>query len=163
MTKAANIIGFWCWLALNGQELGLLASDLGDNGVTGHGDAKDKPPSTPQPPGSPVKKKNLMVSAIKSLADAVQGSRPPVMTTDMKEATVSEKKARTEQALAAAAALQEDKLKTRAETALTSTQNINAQLAQLRETVSFAMSLPEDMRGDMAVKALEKMRNLQGL
>ncbi len=85
------------------------------------------------------------------------------MTTDMKEATVSEKKARTEQALAAAAALQEDKLKTRAETALTSTQNINAQLAQLRETVSFAMSLPEDMRGDMAVKALEKMRNLQGL
>ncbi len=84
--KSANVIKFYCWLALHDANLGLLAGTLADNGANG----KWKPNSPPQsdtPPGRGGSKRRTGYM----IAEGLKCLKPSPMPQELTQAIVAEK------------------------------------------------------------------------
>ncbi len=81
----------------------------------------------------------------------------------MRTAIVAEKRAKIAQSEAATSALGEEAKKTREETSLLRQQKKIIEIIQLQDTINFTLTLPEELRGDTAQKAMQEIRELQGI
>ncbi len=109
VTKAANIITFWCWLALLGVELGIFSFDLGEESTILLEEIK-------KPSKAATKELTKALTALASSCSSSTASKEP--DSDMRTAIVAQKRAKIAQSEAATSALGEEAKKTREEASL---------------------------------------------